>query len=169
MDRFSVITGDITRSRTDAIVNAANSSLLGGGGVDGAIHAAGGPSILAECRALRASRFPDGLPPGQAVITRGGNLFAAWVIHTVGPVWHGGTTGEAETLVSAVRNSLIIARDYATADPPLRSVSFPAISTGVYRYPREQALAIIEREIRAWLAENAYPEQITLVLFGRHE
>lgn len=135
--------GDITRVPADAIVNAANSSLLGGGGVDGAIHAAGGPEILAECRRLRATRLRDGLPTGQAVATTAGRLPARWVIHTVGPVYRG-RPEEPELLSAAYRNSLALARDIGAV-----TVSFPAISTGVYSYPASQAAHIALRELAA--------------------
>ena len=133
--RLVLIQGDITRQATDAIVNAANSGLMGGGGVDGAIHRAGGPAIMEECRKIRGKI--GRLPAGQAVITTGGRLKARHVIHTVGPVWHGGTSGEAETLASAHRESLKLA-----AEKGLKSVSFPAISTGAYGYPMEAAARI---------------------------
>ena len=159
-------TGDITRAETDAVVNAANSSLLGGGGVDGAIHRAGGPAILEACRKIRATTHKTGLPPGEAVITTGGNLSAAWVIHTVGPIWHGGSAGEPETLASAIRSSLKLASEYADAEPPIRSVAFPAISTGIYGYPKKAAYRIFLSVVLPWIEENQYPERIDLVLFN---
>ena len=135
--RLIVVTGDITTLAVDAIVNAANSSLMGGGGVDGAIHRAGGPAILAACTAIRKERYPDGLPPGEAVETTGGSLPARFVIHTVGPVWHGGARGEEQTLSSCYRNCLAIAVRLG-----LHSLAFPAISTGVYGYPPDRAARV---------------------------
>lgn len=166
MSTFSVTVGDITQERVSAIVNAANSSLMGGGGVDGAIHRAGGPAILAECRKLRETTLPGGLPPGEAVVTTGGDLPAHYVIHTVGPIWHGGNGGEEETLVAAVANSLTLAAAWADADPPISSVAFPAISTGVYGYPKEAAYRAIYRTIRAWCDQRTDPAEIRLVLFS---
>ena len=128
--RVVVKVGDLTKEATDAIVNAANHTLLGGGGVDGAIHRAGGPDILKECKEIRRLRFPDGLPTGQAVITTAGRMAAKYVIHTVGPVWNGGAHGEPGLLASCYRRSLEVA---ATAGA--RTIAFPAISTGVYGYP----------------------------------
>ena len=129
--------GDITREQVDAVVNAANSSLLGGGGVDGAIHRGGGPPIIEECIKLRDTRFANGLPTGQAVATTAGDLPAGYVIHTVGPVWHGGNSGEAELLASCYRECLRVA-----AELKLTSIAFPAISTGVYGYPKDAAAKI---------------------------
>ncbi|MDH4247707.1 MAG: O-acetyl-ADP-ribose deacetylase [Deltaproteobacteria bacterium] len=153
-DRFEIYRGDITRLAVDAIVNAANSSLLGGGGVDGAIHRGAGPELLAECRLL------GGCPAGEARLTRGYRLPARFVIHTVGPVWQGGEAGESELLAACYRNSLRIA-----AEHDLRSVAFPAISTGIYGYPRELAAEIALREVRQALSRNPKPERVILVSF----
>lgn len=156
---FSLIKGDITRQNTEAIVNAANSSLMGGGGVDGAIHRAGGPAILEECKIIKAERGP--LPPGQAVITSGGRLKAKYVIHTVGPVWHGGKSGEPETLSSAYRESLRLA-----AKKGIKSVSFPSISTGAYGYPVEQAARVAVKTVIEFLREKLPLEKVAFVLFN---
>ncbi|GAA2256213.1 O-acetyl-ADP-ribose deacetylase [Streptomyces atrovirens] len=139
---ITLVQGDITHQSADAIVNAANSSLLGGGGVDGAIHRRGGPEILAECRALRASRYGRGLPTGQAVATTAGRLDARWVIHTVGPV-HQGPGSDPEPLASCYRESLRVADELGA-----RTVAFPAISTGVYRWPMDDAARIAVETVR---------------------
>jgi O-acetyl-ADP-ribose deacetylase (regulator of RNase III) len=157
--RLGLVQGDITRQETDAIVNAANSSLMGGGGVDGAIHRAGGPAILNECRQIiaRIGR----LPTGKAVITTGGNLKARYVIHTVGPVWHGGNKGEAELLASAYSESLKL-----TAEQNLKSVSFPSISTGVYSYPVAEAARIALDTVIAFLRdESTSLNEVVFVLY----
>jgi O-acetyl-ADP-ribose deacetylase (regulator of RNase III) len=156
-ERMSVILGDITKLRVDAIVNAANSSLLGGGGVDGAIHRAAGPELVAECRTL------GGCPTGEARITRGYRLPARLVIHTVGPVWRGGGKGEDEALARCYRNSLALASQHG-----VQSIAFPAISTGVYGFPLERATAIAIREARAYLHSHAEIEQVMFVCFGAH-
>lgn len=153
--RIQVVEGDITRQEVDAIVNAANRSLLGGGGVDGAIHRAAGPELLAECRTL------GGCPTGEAKITRGYRLAARWVIHTVGPVWHGGAGGEEERLERCYRNCLTLA-----AERRIRSVAFPSISTGAYRFPMERATRIALKETVAFLDLNAVPEKVVFVCFG---
>jgi O-acetyl-ADP-ribose deacetylase (regulator of RNase III) len=150
-----LIEGDITGFPADAIVNAANNGLLGGGGVDGAIHRAGGPAILAECRRIRADLLPNGLPTGQAVATTAGNLPARWVIHTVGPIYRG-SPDDPELLASAHSTSIALARELGA-----RSVAFPAISTGVYGYPVELAAPIALAEARA-----AADLDITFVLFS---
>ena len=162
--RILVAVGDLTEFEGDAIVNAANSGLLGGGGVDGAIHAAGGPEILKECRALRAGALKDGLPAGQAVSTGAGRLAVRRVLHTVGPVWHGGGHGEAETLASCYRESLRIAELEG-----LRHVAFPAISTGVYGYPKDPAAVAAISAVRAHLSAHAIPERVTLVFRNDEE
>ena len=156
--RIQLIQGDITRQKASAIVNAANSSLLGGGGVDGAIHRAGGPAILEECRLVRARQ--GGCKTGEAVITTGGRLLAAHVIHTVGPVWNGGHKGEPELLASCYRNCLRLA-----AENQLESIAFPGISTGIYGYPKDQATAIAVREVQQFLAAHDFPQSVLLVAF----
>lgn len=156
--RVRLLEGDITEQQVDAVVNAANRSLLGGGGVDGAIHRRGGPEILAECRELRARRYPDGLPTGEAVATTGGRLPARQVIHTVGPVWEGGGRGEAELLAAAYRNSLETARRGG-----LRSVAFPAISTGVYGYPKRDAARVALESVLGYL--RAHPDAFDEIIF----
>jgi O-acetyl-ADP-ribose deacetylase (regulator of RNase III) len=159
-DRVVVVVGDLTRENVDAIVNAANSSLLGGGGVDGAIHRAGGPQILRECREIRKTRYPDGLPTGEAVITSGGNLPARYVIHTVGPIYGNDPEREAELLASAYRNSLNLAVQHA-----LTSIAFPSISTGVYGYPKPEAAAVSSRAIKEFLSLDQSIRQVRLVFF----
>jgi O-acetyl-ADP-ribose deacetylase (regulator of RNase III) len=159
--RLSLIQGDITKQGTDAIVNAANSSLMGGGGVDGAIHRAGGPAILEECKRIRAEKGL--LPPGQAVITTGGKLKARYVIHTVGPIWGGGNEGEPQLLASAYRESLKLAVEHG-----LKSVSFPSISTGAYGYPVRQASEVALQAVMAFLREDASLEEVVFVLFDSH-
>ncbi len=155
--------GDITRQVVDAIVNAANSTLLGGGGVDGAIHQCGGPAILEACRTLRTERYPDGLPPGEAVATTAGNLPAGKVIHTVGPIWAGGHGGEAKILEAAYRNSLTVA-----ADLGLRTIAFPAISTGVYGYPIiEAAMIALKTIVHFAVGHPGVFDEIRVVLFSQ--
>jgi O-acetyl-ADP-ribose deacetylase (regulator of RNase III) len=157
--RLEIERGDLTRERVDAIVNAANPSLMGGGGVDGAIHRAGGPAILEECRAIRARRGP--LPAGEAVITTGGLLRVRHVIHTVGPVWRGGKSGEAETLGWCYRNSLVLAEAHGLA-----SVAFPSISTGAFGYPIEEAAPVALRAITGFLRSARSVRLVRCVLFS---
>jgi len=152
---IEVVRADLTTLDVDAVVNAANEALLGGGGVDGAIHAAAGPRLLEACRAI------GGCPTGEARITPGFDLPARYVIHTVGPVWNGGAEGEPELLASAYRASLALAQEHALA-----AVAFPCISTGVYRYPLREATAIAVREARAWLAAHEYPERVVFCCFS---
>src|SRR6266853_1217062 len=145
--RVSVVVGDITKQDVEAIVNAANSSLLGGGGVDGAIHRAGGPEILEECREIRRTRFPNGLPTGEAVVTTAGKLPALYVIHTVGPVYGENRGQESELLANCYVNSLTLA-----VEKNLSSIAFPAISTGVYGYPLEKAAEVASKAIENFLS-----------------
>ena len=156
--------GDITEQDTDAIVNAANSSLLGGGGVDGDIHRKGGPEILEACREIRKNLFPGGLPAGSAVSTTAGRLKAKWVIHTVGPVWHGGSQGEDGLLKSAYLASLKEALRLGC-----RSISFPAISTGVYSFPPERASSIVSSAIKVFINENNPLITIYLVFYSKQD
>jgi O-acetyl-ADP-ribose deacetylase len=154
---MSFVEGDITEQHVDAIVNAANSSLLGGGGVDGAIHRRGGPEILAQCRALRDGKYAEGLPPGQAVATTAGRLNARWVIHTVGPVYST-TEDRSETLASCYRSSLQVADQLGA-----RTVAFPAISAGIYRWPIDDAARIAVGTVRS---ADTQVEEVRFVLFG---
>ena len=156
MDRLEVKLGDISKLKVDAIVNAANKSLMGGGGVDGAIHKAAGEQLLAECRLL------NGCETGEAKLTRGYKLPASFVIHTVGPVWHGGNSGEAELLASCYNKSLQIA-----ADNKFKTIAFPAISTGIYQYPRNQASLIAVKSVISFLARNKYPLRVLFVCFDK--
>ncbi|PPS40650.1 O-acetyl-ADP-ribose deacetylase [Chroococcidiopsis sp. TS-821] len=154
--QINVIIGDITQQNVDAIVNAANNSLLGGGGVDGAIHRAAGPELLKECRQLQ------GCATGEAKITKGYNLPAKWVIHTVGPVWRGGRQGEDELLARCYRNSLMLAVEYQ-----IQTIAFPAISTGAYGFPVDRASRIAVSEIQQFLHKNYTLEQVILVCFSQ--
>lgn len=159
--RLIVLTGDITEMQVDAVVNAANSSLMGGGGVDGAIHRKGGSIILDECRDIRQHRYPDGLPSGNAVITSGGSLPAHYVIHTVGPIWSEGSSGEKETLADAYVNSLKLATETG-----IQTIAFPAISTGIYGFPKELAAPIVFSSIQNHIALNSLPREVYLVFFS---
>jgi O-acetyl-ADP-ribose deacetylase (regulator of RNase III) len=156
LDRLAVVIGDITRQEVDAIVNAANSSLLGGGGVDGAIHRAAGPELLEECRTL------GGCPTGEARITHGYRLPAHWVIHSVGPVWRGGSHHEDGLLAACYRNSLVLAVQHG-----IRSIAFPAISTGAYGFPPERAARIAVAEANAFLQDDVTLQQVIFVCFGQ--
>lgn len=157
--KISIIQGDITEQATDAIVNAANSSLMGGGGVDGAIHRAGGPAILEECKQIVSRQ--GRLPTGKAVITSGGNLKARFVIHTVGPIWHGGNKGEPELLASTYQESLKVA-----AENNLTSISFPSISTGAYGYPVTEAAKVAISTVASFLKEGVISiKEVVFVLF----
>lgn len=163
---IEMLEGDITEKNTDAIVNPANSSLMGGGGLDGAIHRKGGPSILVECQRIRETVWPDGLPTGKAVITTGGKLKTKYVIHTVGPVWSGGYSGERELLADCHSNCLALATSKG-----LISLSFPAISTGAFRYPIELASEVALKTTSTYLArakENPI-EEIAFVLFTSND
>jgi O-acetyl-ADP-ribose deacetylase (regulator of RNase III) len=162
--RVIVKTGDITKEAADAIVNAANGTLLGGGGVDGAIHRAGGPEILRQCREIRRTQYPDGLPTGQAVITTAGRLPAKHVIHTVGPVYGRGGKEKAELLAACYANSLALA-----AENGLNTIAFPAISTGVYGYPPAEAAKVSSQAIESFLAGRDTPRQVTLIFFSVHD
>jgi O-acetyl-ADP-ribose deacetylase (regulator of RNase III) len=157
MERIQIIQGDITQQKAEAIVNAANRSLLGGGGVDGAIHRAAGPALLKECQKL------GGCETGAAKITRGYNLPARWVIHTVGPIWRGGSQGEDDLLASCYCNSLLLAKENQ-----IHSIAFPSISTGVYGFPIDRASRIAAREITDFLEENSIPEKVLFVCFDKH-
>jgi O-acetyl-ADP-ribose deacetylase len=162
--RVVVKVGDITREDADAIVNAANGSLMGGGGVDGAIHRAGGPAILSECKEIRQSLYPEGLPTGEAVMTTAGEMAAKHVIHTVGPVYGGGGKDKEELLASCYHKSLVLA-----AARGLKTVAFPAISTGIYGYPPDKAARISSAAIEAFLRADASLFEVRLVFFNRED
>jgi O-acetyl-ADP-ribose deacetylase (regulator of RNase III) len=161
LSRMRVVRGDITQVDADAVVNAANPSLMGGGGVDGAIHRAGGPVILEECRAIRRTMYQDGLPTGGAVMTGGGALKARYVIHTVGPIWRGGQHGEAELLRRAYRSCMALALEKG-----LMSIAFPSISTGVYGYPVEEASRVAVCAVREFLNESDWEGAVIFVAFS---
>jgi O-acetyl-ADP-ribose deacetylase (regulator of RNase III) len=158
MSNIQLIQGDITKIKVDAVVNAANTSLLGGGGVDGAIHRAGGPKILEECKIIREKQ--GGCKTGDAVITTGGNLPAKYVIHTVGPVWHGGKNNEDELLANAYKNSLRLATEYE-----IKSIAFPNISTGVYGFPKQRAAEIAVNAVKEFTKLTTLIKEIFFVCF----
>ena len=162
--KIRIIQGDITEQDTDGIVNAANSSLMGGGGVDGAIHRKGGPKILEECKKIRETEWLEGLPTGNAVITTGGNLKARYVIHTVGPIWRGGSHKEPEHLLEAYKNSLKLA-----ISNRLKTIAFPSISTGAYGYPIEDASKIALKTVKDFLEKEEKLVEVIFVLFSRHD
>jgi O-acetyl-ADP-ribose deacetylase len=158
--QLSIVQGDITEQGTDAIVNAANSSLLGGGGVDGAIHRKGGPTILSECEQIRRTLWKEGLPAGEAVITGGGKLPARYVIHTVGPVWQGGNNNEAKVLTKCYLNSLELANSKS-----LKSLAFPAISTGVFGYPIQSAGRLALKTVKEYFSKHDKTTTLREVIF----
>lgn len=160
--RVTILVGDISQQQVDALVNAANSTLMGGGGVDGAIHYAGGPKILEECKEIRRSRFPNGLPAGEAVITTGGNLAARYVIHTVGPIKGRSGGRDAELLAACYQNSLALAVEHR-----LTTIAIPSISTGAYGYPREEAAIVSSGAIKSFLASDRWLEVVRLVFYTR--
>ena len=162
--KIRLVQGDITDVDADAIVNAANPTLMGGGGVDGAIHRKGGPTILDECKRLRTSKWPNGLPTGKAVVTSGGNLKAEYVIHTVGPIWHGGSHGEPGFLADSYENSLELA-----ASKKLKTLAFPSISTGAYGYPVEKASRTALTTVKQFLERESTLREIIFALFTEHD
>ena len=163
-DRIFIKTGDITQENVDAVVNAANSSLMGGGGVDGAIHGVGGASILEECKKIRKESYPGGLPTGLAVLTGAGNLRAKYVIHTVGPIFGKNHQDDDTLLINAYKNSLKIA-----VEKKISSIAFPAISTGVYGFPKDRAAKLLGNFINSYLKDNLYPEKIIFVFFSNSD
>jgi len=162
--KIKLVQGDITDQEIEAIVNAANPTLMGGGGVDGAIHRKSGPKILEECKKIRKTRWPDGLPTGKAVITSGGNLKARYVIHTVGPIWHGGNRDEPRLLSDAYLNSMELALSRG-----LKKIAFPSISTGAYGYPIEKASRIALKTVKSFLEEKGGLEEVRFVLFSKSD
>lgn len=161
-----VYVNDITKEDTDAIVNAANSTLMGGGGVDGAIHRAGGPEILEECKIIRKKLFPDGLPTGEAIETKAGKLKAKYVIHTVGPIWYGGKNNEETLLKNCYINSLKIAEKLG-----LNSIAFPAISTGIYGFPKDKASKIVSETLKQYFSksDNKTIKIVKLVFYSEND
>jgi len=162
--RVSILVGDVSQQKVDALVNAANSTLMGGGGVDGAIHRAGGPKMLEECIEIRRTRFPGGLPTGEAVLTSGAKLAAKYVIHTVGPIKGRADGRDAELLAACYRNSLSLAVQHC-----IKSIAIPSISTGAYGYPREEAAVVSSKTIRDFLAGDVSLEDVRLVFFTAGE
>jgi O-acetyl-ADP-ribose deacetylase len=158
--RVIILVGDISRQQVDAIVNAANPTLMGGGGVDGAIHQSGGPRILEECTEIRRARFPKGLPTGEAVITSGGRLAARYVIHTVGPIRGRAGDLDAQLLAACYRNCLALAVEHE-----LRTIAFPSISTGAYGYPREEAALVSSEAIANFLSKDSFLKEVRLVFY----
>ncbi len=159
-ERIKLIKGDITTLAVDAIVNAANSRLAGGGGVDGSIHRAGGPQISEECEAIRKEK--GGCKTGEAVITSAGNMPSTYVIHTVGPIWHGGTKGEEELLRNCYKNTLHLAKNHL-----VKSIAFPNISTGVYGYPKQNAARAAIDEVKKFLGNDDFIEEVIFVCFDK--
>lgn len=162
-DLVVVKVGDITEEEVCAIVNAANSSLMGGGGVDGAIHRKGGPKIVEECKKIRQTQYPNGLPTGEAVATTAGNLKAKYVIHTVGPIWYGGNNNEEKLLENAYKNSLRLAEKLGC-----ETVSFPSISTGVYGYPKDKAAEVVCKVLKEY-SKSPKLKKINLVFFSQQD
>jgi O-acetyl-ADP-ribose deacetylase (regulator of RNase III) len=162
--RVTILVGDISQQQVDVIVNAANSTLMGGGGVDGAIHYAGGPQILEECRELRRTRFPKGLPTGEAVITNAGNLAARYVIHTVGPIKGKAGDLDAHLLAACYQNCLTLAVEH-----DLRTIAFPSISTGAYGYPLEEAALVSSEAIASFLSTDRLLKEVRLVFYSRSD
>jgi O-acetyl-ADP-ribose deacetylase (regulator of RNase III) len=162
--RVVILVGDITQQDTDAVVNAANRTLLGGGGVDGAIHRAGGPAILAACQVIRKTQYPQGLPTGEAVITTAGNMPARYVIHTVGPIYGQEAGREAELLAACYKNSLALALEHS-----LTSIAYPAISTGAFGYPASEAAAVSSTAISKFLQSNEVLKEVRLIFYQQRD